>query len=91
MLPVTWPEFSDMHPFAPRAQTDGYVEMIASLNADLCKITGFDAVRCRRFEVLRCLHFTDTTRVHRTMPGVVSFSILGPFDAPRRHDRLHAT
>ena len=44
MLPVTWPEFSDVHPFAPRAQTDGYVEMIASLNADLCKITGFDAV-----------------------------------------------
>jgi len=44
MIPVTWPEFSDIHPFAPRAQTDGYVEMIASLNADLCKITGFDAV-----------------------------------------------
>jgi glycine cleavage system protein P-like pyridoxal-binding family len=44
MIPITWPEFSDVHPFAPRAQTDGYVEMIASLNADLCKITGFDAV-----------------------------------------------
>ena len=44
MIPVTWPEFSDVHPFAPRQQTDGYVEMIASLNADLCKITGFDAV-----------------------------------------------
>jgi len=44
MLPVTWPEFANVHPFAPRAQTDGYVEMIASLNADLCKITGFDAV-----------------------------------------------
>ena len=47
MIPVTWPEFSDVHPFAPREQTDGYVEMIASLNADLCKITGFDAVRPR--------------------------------------------
>ena len=44
MIPITWPEFSDVHPFAPRDQTDGYVEMIASLNADLCKITGFDAV-----------------------------------------------
>ena len=44
MLPVTWPEFSDMHPFAPVNQTEGYIEMIASLNADLCKITGFDAV-----------------------------------------------
>mgnify|MGYP002848941266 FL=1 len=44
MIPITWPEFSDVHPFAPRDQTDGYVEMISSLNADLCKITGFDAV-----------------------------------------------
>jgi glycine dehydrogenase len=48
MIPITWPEFSDVHPFAPRDQTDGYVEMISSLNADLCKITGFDAVRSRR-------------------------------------------
>ena len=28
MIPITWPEFSDVHPFAPRDQTDGYVEMI---------------------------------------------------------------
>ena len=48
MIPITWPEFSDVHPFAPRDQTGGYVEMISSLNADLCKITGFDAVRTRR-------------------------------------------
>ena len=33
-------------------------------------------VRSPRFEVLWCLHFTDTTRVHLTMPGVVSFWIL---------------
>ncbi len=31
-----------------------------------------------------------STRGHRTMPGVVYFSSLRPFDAPRRHDRLHA-
>ena len=40
-------------------------------------ITNF--VRSRRFEVLRCLHFIHTTRGHLTMPGVVSFSSLGPF------------
>jgi len=44
MIPITWPEFSDIHPYAPTTQTKGYVEMIASLNADLCKITGFAAV-----------------------------------------------
>ena len=41
------------------------------------------SVRSRRFEVLRCLHFTETTRVHRTMPWVVSFSILSAFRATR--------
>ncbi|KAJ1444937.1 glycine cleavage system P-protein-domain-containing protein [Pelagophyceae sp. CCMP2097] len=44
MIPVGWPEFSDMHPFAPQDQTQGYVDMIDSLCADLCLITGFDAV-----------------------------------------------
>ena len=36
----------------------------------------YGSVRSRRFEVLGCLHFVDVTRVHRTMPWVVSFSIL---------------
>jgi hypothetical protein len=36
-------------------------------------------VRSRRFEVLRCLHFVDVTRVHLTMPWVVSFRISRPF------------
>ena len=36
-------------------------------------------VRSRRFEVLRCLHFVDATRVHLTMTWVVSFPILRPF------------
>ena len=44
--------------------------------------------RARRFEVLRCLHFVDVTRVHQTRSWVVSFSSLRPFgpnrDAPRR-------
>jgi glycine dehydrogenase len=44
MLPITWPEFSQIHPFAPEAQTAGYRELIAELEADLADITGFDAV-----------------------------------------------
>lgn len=44
MLPVTWPEFSDIHPFAPSDQTAGYREMIAELEDMLCKITGFSGV-----------------------------------------------
>ncbi|MBS1254486.1 MAG: Glycine dehydrogenase (decarboxylating) [Deltaproteobacteria bacterium] len=44
MVPVSWPEFSNIHPFAPADQTEGYREMISQLENDLIKITGFDAV-----------------------------------------------
>lgn len=44
MMPVTWPETANIHPFAPRDQVQGYLEMIDSLNRDLAEITGFDAV-----------------------------------------------
>ncbi|MBP6528767.1 MAG: aminomethyl-transferring glycine dehydrogenase [Burkholderiales bacterium] len=44
MIPVTWPEFGNMHPFAPAAQAAGYTEMISNLEDMLCKVTGFDAV-----------------------------------------------
>src|SRR5438067_7029731 len=41
MLPVTWPEFSRMHPFAPVDQAQGYAEVFHDLEAALCEITGF--------------------------------------------------
>ena len=44
MIPVTWPEFGGIHPFAPREQVNGYHEMIASLTDWLKTITGFDAI-----------------------------------------------
>ena len=43
MIPVTWPEFAQLHPFAPRAQTAGYQEMFRRLEAWLAEITGFAA------------------------------------------------
>ena len=44
MIPITWPEFADMHPFAPVDQAAGYRELFADLEAWLCEITGYDAV-----------------------------------------------
>ncbi|MBX3357472.1 MAG: aminomethyl-transferring glycine dehydrogenase [Phycisphaeraceae bacterium] len=44
MLPVTWPEFGRLHPFAPADQTLGYAELFASLESWLAEITGFAAV-----------------------------------------------
>ncbi|GAC1647736.1 MAG: aminomethyl-transferring glycine dehydrogenase [Gemmatimonadaceae bacterium] len=44
MIPVTWPEFADIHPFAPREQTEGYREMFTRLEESLAEITGFSGV-----------------------------------------------
>ena len=44
MIPVTWPEFASIHPFAPAEQTLGYQAMIERLSKDLCEITGYDAI-----------------------------------------------
>ena len=44
MLPISWPEFSNMHPFAPSNQTDGYRTMIEDLESMLCAATGYDAM-----------------------------------------------
>jgi len=41
MIPLTWPEFSNLHPFAPADQTHGYMELFEELNKWLCEITGF--------------------------------------------------
>ena len=44
MFPVTWPEFGQIHPFAPESQTAGYREMITELEGWLAEMTGFAAV-----------------------------------------------
>jgi glycine dehydrogenase len=43
LIPVSWPEFNSIHPFAPAAQTEGYQYMIEKLESYLCEITGFTA------------------------------------------------
>ncbi|UII21923.1 aminomethyl-transferring glycine dehydrogenase [Fulvivirga ligni] len=44
MIPVTWPEFGNIHPFAPVDQAEGYQELFKDLTDWLCEITGFAAV-----------------------------------------------
>ncbi len=44
MLPLSWPEVSSIHPFAPKSQTTGYIEMLTQLENWLAEITGFAAV-----------------------------------------------
>src|SRR5690606_34188146 len=43
MIPVSWPEFANIHPFVPRDQTKGYQKIIHELSEYLCTITGLDA------------------------------------------------
>ncbi len=44
MIPITWPQFANLHPFAPLEQAVGYGLMIDELQRWLCAITGFDAI-----------------------------------------------
>ncbi len=44
LIPITWPEFADIHPYAPADQTEGYAQLIADLVAWLSEVTGFAAV-----------------------------------------------
>src|ERR1019366_9552293 len=44
LIPIAWPEFARIHPFAPSAQTAGYRELISDLERMLCTITGYPAV-----------------------------------------------
>ncbi|MEO7217161.1 MAG: aminomethyl-transferring glycine dehydrogenase [Gemmatimonadaceae bacterium] len=44
MMPITWPLFNRIHPFAPVDQAAGYAQLFRELEADLAEITGFDAV-----------------------------------------------
>jgi len=44
MMPITWPEFANIHPFAPNSQTKGYQSLIEDLENWLAQVTGYDAV-----------------------------------------------
>lgn len=44
MMPITWPEFSKLHPFVPKDQAEGYSYVIKDLGKYLCEVTGFSAI-----------------------------------------------
>lgn len=44
MIPITWPEFAELHPFCPAEQAAGYLQMISQLSQWLVQLTGYDAL-----------------------------------------------
>lgn len=44
MMPLSWPEFSDMHPFVPMDQAAGYAHIVKDLSEKLCQVTGYDGM-----------------------------------------------
>ena len=44
LMPISWPEFTDIHPFVPFNQAEGYLEIIKEMNSILCEVTGFSAI-----------------------------------------------
>ena len=67
MEAITWPEFANLHPFAPEADAAGYAELIGDLERWLCAVTGYDACSVRRTPARRassraCSPSAPTTR-----------------------------
>ncbi|KAJ8339000.1 hypothetical protein SKAU_G00357860 [Synaphobranchus kaupii] len=44
LMPITWREFSNLHPFVPLDQAEGYQQLFRQLERDLCEVTGYDAI-----------------------------------------------
>ena len=82
MVPITWPEFADVHPFVPQDQAQGYLEMIRELESALATITGYDAVsvqpRRRQGELAGLLAIGATTA-----PGVSRSATCASSPPPR--------
>lgn len=69
MMPVTWPGFASIHPFAPKEQTLGYRELIGELEGWLAELTGFDTVTVQpnagsqgEYAGLLCIHHYHLSR-----------------------------
>ena len=76
MIPITWRQFSHMHPFAPLEQAQGYQQLFEELEEMLCEVTGFDAVSLQpnsgaqgEYSGLLCIrHYLDSRdEQHRTV------------------------
>ena len=74
MEPITWPEFSDMHPFAPLDQAQGYIKLIAELEEWLLACTGYDEYLAR----LRGAGHEVTESDLRELAGVRQIFVFGP-------------
>ncbi len=44
LMPISWPEFTDMHPFVPADQVEGYIEIVNEMDRILCEVTGFSKI-----------------------------------------------
>eukprot|EP01116_Phalansterium_solitarium_P005043 TRINITY_DN1632_c0_g1_i1.p1 TRINITY_DN1632_c0_g1~~TRINITY_DN1632_c0_g1_i1.p1 ORF type:complete len:1148 (-),score=446.33 TRINITY_DN1632_c0_g1_i1:653-4018(-) len=76
MIPITWPEFGQLHPFVPLDQAAGYMEMFETLSKTLTEITGFDALSLQpnagsqgEYAGLRVIraYFADRGESHRNV------------------------
>lgn len=57
MMPCSFKHFTEMHPFVPREQAQGYHEMFTDLERDLCEITGYDKISFQPNRYKQYLYF----------------------------------
>jgi glycine dehydrogenase len=77
MIPGHWPEFGEMHPFAPIDQAQGYVELVAELERMLCVATAMQRCRCNRTRARRANTrvFLRSTRNTRAAAKAIATSV----------------
>jgi hypothetical protein len=96
MIPVTWPEFGALHPFAPAEQTQGYQQLTDELEAMLCAATGYDAISLQpnagsQGEYAGLLAIRATTPAVARPPRHLPDPVVGPRHQPgHRADGRHA-
>ena len=66
LIPITWPEFANLHPFAPVEQATGYREMFDEIERDLCEITGFAGVSLQPNSITCFLEYSMQLFHHST-------------------------
>ncbi|KTG02288.1 hypothetical protein cypCar_00026551 [Cyprinus carpio] len=55
LMPITWREFANIHPFVPLDQAEGYQQLFRQLERDLCEITGYDKISFQPNRQVSCL------------------------------------
>uniref|UniRef100_A0A4W5QR98 Glycine cleavage system P protein n=1 Tax=Hucho hucho TaxID=62062 RepID=A0A4W5QR98_9TELE len=69
LMPITWKEFANLHPFCPLDQAEGYQQLFRQLEKDLCEVTGYDKISFQPNRPNSLFYFDGLCNSHGTNPA----------------------